>query len=148
MLKLVLRLLTLLSGLLTHTLQKIVISGYKQQVVLIDQVPIVNTAMTIKNDGTKNIQDYQMILPSEKISLIGHIDVEDGFGQQVTHEITNSDMTLDIKGVSKQFTFLNFVLKEPLGPTREIQVNMRIYYYGKYQFIPEYTDLFVSLCFG
>jgi hypothetical protein len=53
-------------------------------------------------------------------------------------------MNLEVKGTQRKFTFLNFVLGEPLGPTREITINMRIYYYGQYEFLPAHTDLFVS----
>lgn len=140
---LILRLLTVMSALVTYTLQKIVITQYKQQIVLIDQVPIVNTAMVIKNDGTSNLQDYQMIFPTEQIAQIGQVDVEDGFGNPLTYEVTDSEMNIDVKGVQRSFTFVNFVLGEPLGPTREITINMRVYYYGQYQFLPAHTDLFV-----
>lgn len=142
------RIVTLVSALVTFTLQKIVIPTYKQQIVLMDQVPIVNVAMVIKNDGTSNIQDFQLIFPTEKVKLIGQIDAEDGFGNPLTYEMTDSQMNIDVKGAQKEFTFFNFALGEPLGPTREITINMRIYYYGKYEFLPAHTDLFVSLeCF-
>jgi hypothetical protein len=52
-------------------------------------------------------------------------------------------MNIDVKGKQRSFTFVNFVFGEPLGPTREITVNMRVYYYGKFEFLPAYTDLFV-----
>lgn len=140
---LILGLLTIISTIISYSFQKIVITNYKQQVVLIDQVPIVNTAMVILNDGTNNVQDFQMIFPTEKIDLIGQIDVEDGFGNPLTYEITDSDMDLAIKDKQIKFTFINFVLGDALGPTREITINMRVYYYGKYEFLPAYTDLFV-----
>ena len=52
-------------------------------------------------------------------------------------------MDLAIKDKQIKFTFINFVLGDALGPTREITINMRVYYYGKYEFLPAYTDLFV-----
>jgi hypothetical protein len=112
---------------------------------LLDQVPIVNTAMVIKNDGTNNIQDYQLIFPSDTLDLVSQIDVEDGFGNDISYEVTDSSMNIDVKGKQREFTFVNFVLGDPLGPTREITVNMRIYYFGKYEFLPANTNLFVSL---
>jgi hypothetical protein len=108
-------------------------------------VPVINTQIIFKNEGTSNVADYQLIFPSDKIGLIGQIDVEDGFGNNIAYEITDNDMSLEFNKVEKKFTFLNFVFGEPLGPTREITIQMRVYYYGKYDFLPAATDLFVSV---
>jgi hypothetical protein len=81
-----LTLVATIATLVNYTLQKIVIPTYKQQIVLLDQVPIVNTAMVIKNDGTNNVQDFQLIFPTKQLELLGHIDIEDGFGNKIEWE--------------------------------------------------------------
>ena len=53
-------------------------------------------------------------------------------------------MDLEVKQEQKKFTFINFEFGEPLGSNREINVNMRFYMFGKYQFSPEEVDLFVN----
>ena len=56
-------------------------------------------------------------------------------------------MSLQFYGKEIEFVFLNFLMDEELGPTREITINMRTYYHGKYEFLPAHTDLFVSSSF-
>lgn len=107
-------------------------------------MPKINSALLIKNEGSQNVQDFQLIVPNEKISLISHIDVEDGFGNPLKYEITESEMDLEVKQSPKKFTFINFEFGEPLGSNREINVNMRFYMYGEYTFSPAEVDLFVS----
>ena len=136
-------LLKLLVALVSSVCSKIVILKYKQQIVLMDQVPKVNSALLIKNEGTQNVQDFQLIIPNEKIGLISHIDVEDGFGNPLKYQITDSEMDLEVKQASKKFTFINFDFGEPLGSNREININMRFYMYGKFYFSPAEVDLFV-----
>lgn len=136
--------LAVLSSLVAVVKTKLVITHLKQQIVLLDQVPIVNTAIVIKNEGSSNVVDYQLIFPSDKIGLIGQIDVEDGFGNEIKHEFTDNEMSLEFNNQEKKFTFMNFVFGEPLGPTREITIQMRVYYYGKYEFLPAFTDLAVK----
>lgn len=50
--------LAVLSSLVAVAKTKLVISHLKQQIVLLDQVPIVNTAIVIKNEGSSNVVDY------------------------------------------------------------------------------------------
>lgn len=84
-------------------------------------------------------------MPNEKISLISHIDAEDGFGNPLKYQITENEMDLEIKSELKKFIFINFEFGEPLGSNREINVNMRFYLVGKYEFSPSEVDMFVSL---
>lgn len=139
------RLLQLLIALVSSACSKIVILKYKQQIVLMDQVPKINSALLIKNEGSQNVQDFQLIIPNDKIGLISHIDAEDGFGNPLKYQITESEMDLEVKQTTKKFTFINFDFGEPLGSNREININMRFYMFGKFSFSPAEVDLFVRL---
>lgn len=142
--KLISNLLKLALTLVSTAFSKVVIVRYKQQIVLMDQVPKINTSLVIRNDGAQNVQDFQLILPNEKVGLISHIDAEDGFGNPLKYEITESEMDLEVKQELRKFTFINFEFGEPLGSNREITVNIRFYIFGKYEFSPAEVDMFVS----
>lgn len=84
------RLLKLTLALVSSACSKIVIVKYKQQVVVVDQTPKINASIQFKNEGQQNVPDFQLIVPNDKLSLISHIDVEDGFGNPIKYQITDS----------------------------------------------------------
>jgi len=50
--------LKLLITIVSAAYSKVVILKYKQQIVLMTDVPKINSALLIKNEGSQNVQDF------------------------------------------------------------------------------------------
>ena len=140
----VLIMLAALSCLMAPATQKLVIANWKREIDVTTQTPIYHDTIQLENDGTSSFDQFEVAVPKTAISLISHIIAEDNLGNKLKASITDNDVTLTVNDQEKQFYFLNIALEENLSPGSNLEISLKIVYFGHYSFLPEAIDLFVN----
>ena len=138
-----------LTCLLAATHQKLVIANWERLIDVSKQTPIYENTVQLENDGTSDFEQFEVAIPKNQISKISHILAEDSYGNKLKTVVSDNSVSIPVKGVNKDFVFVNIIFAEKLTAKRELEVTYKVVYYGEYTFLPEAIDLFVSfLIFG